>query len=88
MTHLQKWERYARRRLERMDRMRGQYAVVSRGRHSAADLDAGQLYASDSVQLRILAEGNGATTDDIGKFWFTPGFSRVGGPDIIPDGPL
>jgi len=63
--------------------MRGPYGVLSRQR--TTNKDVGQLRIRDGQQLRILAAGNGAAAEDIGKFWFVPGYSRVGGPDVIPD---
>ncbi len=77
-----------RRRGERLARMNSPFSVLTRGRHSYQGVDASQLFIRDEAQLRILAAGNGASAGDIGKFWFIPGFSAVGGGDIIPDEPL
>lgn len=63
---------------------RGEIGLISRARRQNAGVDTSQLYGIEGRQLRILAAGNGATSDDIGKFWFVPGYSRVGGPDIVP----
>jgi len=38
------------------------------------------------VQLRVLetdVDGVNILTTDVGKFWFVPGYSRVGGPDVV-----
>lgn len=59
-------------------RMAGQYGLVSRARTSQ-NTDASQLFVRDSVQLRVLDGPN------IGKFLFVPGYSVIGGLDVIPD---
>lgn len=44
-----------------------------------------QLTTRTGRQLRILQAGNGATAEDVGKFWFVVGYSKVGGGDIVPN---
>ena len=83
MTPEAKRLRDARREHAKQMRASGPHGVLSRQR--VTNVDVNQLRIRDGQQLRILAAGNGATIDDIGKFWFVPGYSRVGGPDIIPD---
>ncbi|MEN6606464.1 MAG: hypothetical protein ABFD60_04420, partial [Bryobacteraceae bacterium] len=60
------------------ERFASQYGLVSRSRTSQ-NVDASQLFVRDSVQLRVLDGPN------IGKFLFVPGYSVIGGPDVIPD---
>jgi len=84
MTPEERRLRDARREHARMMRTHGPEGVLTRQRASS-NIDATQLKICDGQQLRVLAAGNGATAEDIGKFWFVPGYSRVGGPDIIPD---
>lgn len=61
--------------MDRNDTVRGVYTV---NRRFDSTVDAMQLPIRSSRVLRIMKAGNGATNDDIGKFWFTPGYSRVG----------
>jgi hypothetical protein len=61
------------------------YGVLSRQR-VAGSVDASQLATRESVQLRVLetdVDGVNVLTTDVGKFWFVPGYSRVGGPDVV-----
>lgn len=58
---------------------------TTRGRSLEAEVHALQLRTLEGRQLRVLSAGNGATEADIGKFWFVPGYSLVGGPDIVPE---
>ncbi len=68
--------------LERKASIRG---PISLSRRAEASVDLSQLSVNKVLSLRITEAGNGATVADIGKFWFTPGYSRVGGPDIVPE---
>lgn len=66
---------------------RGVRSPLVRGRHLEANVNVTQLTSrqgANGQQLRILAAGNGAATEDIGKFWFVVGYSKLGGPDIVP----
>jgi hypothetical protein len=55
-------------------RKREHRGVISRGRK--ANLDESQLVFDSARQLR---------DPDDGLFWFIPGYSKVGGPDKIPE---
>lgn len=61
-----------------------QRTIVTRARNLEAEVALTQLTVRRQRQMRILKAGNGATVDEIGKFWFTVGYSRIGGPDVIP----
>lgn len=66
---------------------RGMRSSITRARHLEAGVNVTQLTSRQGLngrQLRVLAAGNGASAPDIGKFWFVVGYSKVGGPDIIP----
>lgn len=47
-------------------------------------LDYSQL-SGPGRQLRVLSAGNGATEADIGRFWWTDGYSVIGGGDVMPE---
>lgn len=64
------------------------HGAVTQVRHYVHNAELQQLYSANGRQLRILAAGNGATDDDIGKFWFVVGYSipaEDGGTDIVPE---
>lgn len=86
MTPEQRQLRDYQRAGQRFGRMHNSpYGVLSRQRVSGS-VDASQLATRESIQLRVLAtdvDGVNILTGDVGKFWFTPGYSRVGGPDIV-----
>ena len=60
------------------------FGAIVAVKHRMSLTDLQQLYSPNGRQLRVLAEGNGAEPEDVGKFWFVVGYSEVGGPDIIP----
>ncbi len=86
MTPEQRQMREYQRAGQRFARMHfSPYGVLSRQR-VAGSVDASQLATRESVQLRVLesdVDGVNILTGDVGKFWFTPGYSRVGGPDVV-----
>jgi len=60
----------------------GHIAVASR----RSQIDVGQLTPAEDVQLRVLSsdvDGSYITSDMVGLFWFVPGYSIVGGPDVM-----
>lgn len=59
--------------------------AIVRARIARSGVSMGQLPIRTGRQLRILAAGNGAAARDIGKFWFVVGYSKIGGPDIVPN---
>ncbi|UOF77601.1 hypothetical protein [Caudoviricetes sp.] len=64
-------------------------SVISRGRITEANVNTTQLTVRNGGQLRVLAaeaDGGpkGATSGDIGKLIFVPGYSEPGGDDFIP----
>lgn len=59
--------------------------AIVRARIARSSVSAQQLPIRTGRQLRILAAGNGAAAEDIGKFWFVVGYSKIGGPDIVPN---
>ena len=74
--HLQEFQREARKIYG------GFYAASRRGEN----VDIGQLTPLYDIQCRILQSDVDlglADTADIGLFWFTPGYSIVGGPDKV-----
>lgn len=78
-------EEVYRRSVERMLRReragwRGIVAVARRVEPAATD--PAKLYRRGWMELRILAPGHGAGSGDVGKFWFVPGYSASGGPDV------
>lgn len=80
-------EREARReRRALQDRLlKSGFAVpLSRARIARASVSMQQLNTRTGRQLRILQAGNGALAEDVGKFWFVVGYSKVGGGDIVP----
>jgi hypothetical protein len=64
----------------------GLRSTTTRARALNMMLDSSQLNVRESLQLRILAPSvrHGFTTEHVGLFVFIPGYSRVGGPDVIP----
>lgn len=63
----------------------GSHVVVARRRDQ---VDVGQLVfdRNNDTQLRVLpsdVDGSYITNEDVGLFWFVPGYSMVGGPDIM-----
>jgi hypothetical protein len=69
--------------LEHHAKNRGIYA---RDRYQEAQQDPTQLRIKQGSNLRVTSSDvNGSTvvTGDIGKFWFVPGYSEVGGPDVV-----
>lgn len=72
--------------LERLidhERKAGLRPVTTLHRRLEARLDVNALPSVSAKQLRVLAPGNGASAEDVGKFWFVPGYSTVGGPDVV-----
>lgn len=59
--------------------------AIVRARMARSGVSSQQIPIRTGRQLRILAVGNGAAAEDIGKFWFVVGYSKVGGPDIVPN---
>lgn len=58
-----------------------------RARLQDARVGTQQLTARSGRQLRITqadVDAGRASSDQIGLFWFVPGYSKVGGPDVIP----
>jgi len=68
--------------LERKAKLRRPFVSA---RRAESGIDHSQLAKVAAVNLRVTEEGNGATSGDIGKFWFTAGYSVLGGPDIVPE---
>ncbi len=68
--------------LERKESLRR--PIVS-ARRAEAGIDFSQMKIKQKFRLRITSETSGAEPEDIGKFWFIPGYSLVGGPDIVPE---
>lgn len=61
----------------------GGFMAVSRRREN---VDVGQLTPIYDVQLRVLesdVDGVYITSGMVGLFWFVPGYSLVGGPDVV-----
>lgn len=58
---------------------------ITLARRAEAGVDHQQLSIKIRIPLRITEAENGADEEDIGKFWFVPGYSVVGGPDIVPE---
>lgn len=60
----------------------GGFGAVARRREG---VDLGQLTQQEDVQLRILSSdvGGSITSEMVGLFWFVPGYSLVGGPDVV-----
>lgn len=60
---------------------------VGRSRQLEGNIDLSQLPIRATHRMRITAadvnEDAGITEADIGKFWFVPGYSKVGGPDLV-----
>lgn len=59
--------------------------ATTRGRSLEQGVHLTQLKTLAGRQLRILSATNGAGEEHIGKFWFVSGYSRVGGPDLVPE---
>lgn len=70
--------------LTRRARQRFGFAEIVPVKHRMSLSDLQQLYSPNGRQLRVLAAGNGATAEDVGKFWFVVGYSEIGGGDIVP----
>lgn len=77
--------------LDRKQVGRGGY---QRSKHVLASFDASLTPAGHFARARVLPldvgkelpDGTTIEPEDVGKFWFVPGYSRIGGPDIIrPD---
>jgi hypothetical protein len=65
----------------------GTRGQLVRARAQESRVSAQQLTARSGRQLRITqadVDAGRATSDQIGLFWFVPGYSKVGGPDVIP----
>ncbi|MGV3616096.1 MAG: hypothetical protein ACO1SV_12240 [Fimbriimonas sp.] len=65
----------------------GTRGALTRARIQDARVGAQQLTARSGRQLRITqadVDAGKATEEQIGLFWFVPGYSKVGGPDVIP----
>lgn len=78
-------EEVYRRSVERMLRRerigwRGLVAVQRTVEQAASD--PARLWIRGAIELRVLAPGHGAGSGDVGKFWFVPGYSASGGPDV------
>jgi hypothetical protein len=58
---------------------------LSASRTADVNTDAPARTPRPAKQLRILEAGNGAEAGDVGGFFWVPGFSRVDGPDIVPE---
>lgn len=65
-----------------------------RAKHILAAFDASVTPTGQFARARVLPgdvgktypDGSEIEEADVGKFWFVPGYSRIGGPDIIrPD---
>lgn len=55
---------------------------VSADSKASGQHDTGQMYITEGLTLRVTAsDGMGEDTEN--KFWFIPGYSRVGGPDVM-----
>lgn len=74
-------------RVGELDRKLGFRPVVRSSRSVDAGIDANQMPVKTHKTLRVtqkdVDEGR-ASSGDIGKFWFVPGYSRVGGGDVVP----
>lgn len=69
-----------------LDRKAHARSPVAMTRRVEAAIDVGQLPTRETVNLRISqadVDAGRADPEDLGKFWFVPGYSIPGGPDIV-----
>lgn len=72
-------------RLARLDRVRVVDGPTSTARRLAS-VDVQQMAIRQALQLRVTqadVDAGRASAGDVGKFWFLPGYSLVGGPDVV-----
>ncbi len=55
---------------------------VSQEAKASKQHDTSQMYIRESFNLRVMP-GDGTDVDEIDKFWFIDGYSRIGGPDVM-----
>lgn len=78
-------------RLERSQSSRG---VSPRATALLAALHSGHVASAHYLEARVTEQdvgreypnGEQVEPEDVGKFWFVEGYSRVGGPDVIRPG--
>lgn len=56
--------------------------MVAVARRMDPMVDLQRLWVRGWTELRIQGAGHGASSGDVGKFWFLAGYSKTGGPDV------